>query len=179
MFSILVIVSQNITTMESVYSEHLWRLSLGMKNSLAEINPCPLESAVHFWELSDFDRFYYVLFYFISLPLQLEEERLPEFRKLMKMMEEQISNILKLIEDQEKDAKAKQRSIDVSNSDLCICTIQICFVLLFSLGLSIQVIKRILPLSYTCIAFCLVFKNLIRDLCTKFRLFRHFVNVSK
>eukprot|EP00111_Clytia_hemisphaerica_P001367 TCONS_00003888-protein len=42
----------------------------------------------------------------------LEEERLPEFRNLMKMMEEQISNILKLIEDQERDGKAKQRSID-------------------------------------------------------------------
>jgi len=44
---------------------------------------------------------------------KIEEERLPQFRNLMKTIEEQVANILKMIAEMNEDGKSKQKSIDV------------------------------------------------------------------
>ena len=53
-----------------------------------------------------------IIFFFYIF--KIEEERLPQFRNLMKTMEEQIENVLKMIAEMNEDGKTKQKSLDVS-----------------------------------------------------------------
>jgi len=61
---------------------------------------------------------------------KIEEERLPQFRNLMKTIEEQVANILKMIAEMNEDGKSKQKSIDVRKLN------QLALILLIDIGFS-------------------------------------------